>query len=461
MIRFAVCAVVLVAFACAAPAGARADQQAAFTFAPDQAVTGGFAGFGGQMNQHVYAGLGGPPPALSTLEDEVLALRPQFVRIFFNTTEWTYPDRMASFIRTVQLAERAHASIVITWQGSTVEYALGNMGRFADVLTALLNGVDSLWVNLFNEPNAGTMTPEQYEQVYRALDGDLRDRGVRDRIHFIGGGLVSATNQVAWFTYMASHMGDLLDAWSVHVYWSWWEPQKIDRRLLTEVRTIFASIPAPERRPVYVTEFGVRGWPLIYGSSNFMPGFWTDGTPMAQTIVSAFQEGWFMVRAVQYGFAGLVKWDLYNARYDNGTQDFSIIGPGSDGWFARPSYYLLQLFTHTADPVGGRVAEVVPGPHAPPSELMAAYVSPSGGITLWGLDDRAWEISGVSNAPIDYSIGGLPPSTVFHLIVWNGDGSGTNVDFGALDSGPGGTLAFSVPLNAIFALTTVVSAPPA
>jgi len=455
MSRVATCAIAAAVAACWPAAGVRADPAPEFTFAPDQAIVGDFAGFGGQMNQHVYADLSGPPPDLPKLESEVVALHPQFVRIFFNTTEWTFADRMASFVRTVQLAERAHASIVITWQGSTVEYALANMGRFADVLAGLLNGVDSLWVNLFNEPNAGSMTPADYERVYRVLDAALRDRGVRDRIRFMGGGLVTGANQVAWFTHMAEHMGDLLDAWSVHVYWNWWEPQKIDRRLVAEVRTIFAAMPAPERRPVYVTEFGVRGSPLIFGSSNFMPGFWADGTPMAQTIASAFQEGWFMIRAVEYGFAGLLKWDLYNAKYDNGTQDFSAIGPGADDWQPRPSYNLLQLLARTADPVGGRIAEVVRGPDAPPSQLLAAYVSPAGGVTIWGCDDRAWDISAVSNAPIDYSIGGLPPNTVFHLVVWNGDGTGTNVDLGGFDSGPGGTLAFAVPLNGIFALTTI------
>ena len=452
--RFSVCAVAAAVLACWTAAAARAAPAPQFTFAPDQAIVGEFAGFGGQMNEHVYADLSGPPPGLPTLEDEVVALQPQFVRIFFNTTEWTYPDRMTSFVRTVELAQRAHATILITWQGSTVDYALANMGRFADVLAGLLNGVDSLWVNLFNEPNSGTMTPAEYEHVYRVLDDALRERGVRDRIHFMGGGLVSSTNQTAWFAHMASHMGDLLDAWSVHVYWNWWEPQKIDRRLVTEVRTIFAAMPAPERRPVYVTEFGVRGSPLIYGSSNFMPGFWADGTPMAQTLSSAFQEGWFMVRALQFGFAGLVKWDLYNAKYDTGTQDFSAIGCGADGWQERPAYHLLEMFTHTAGSVGGRVAEVVPGPDAPPSQLLVGYLSPTGGTTIWGLDDRAWDISAVSDAPIDYSIGGLPPNTVFHLVVWNGDGSGTNVDEGPLDSGASGTLAFSVPLDGVFALTT-------
>src|SRR5438876_1027393 len=84
---------------------------------------GGFSGFGGQLNQHVYADISGPPPDLPSLDTKVLALEPQFVRVFFNTTEWTNPDRMASFIRTVELAQHARAQIDITWQGSTFAFA--------------------------------------------------------------------------------------------------------------------------------------------------------------------------------------------------------------------------------------------------------------------------------------------------------------------------------------------------
>jgi len=104
-----------------------------FMFAPTQGV-GRFDGFGVQFNQHVYANLSGPPSGLAALEDEVVRLRAPFVRIFFNTTEWTFPDRMDSFQRTVALAQRSGARINITWQGSGVPFALANMSRFADVL---------------------------------------------------------------------------------------------------------------------------------------------------------------------------------------------------------------------------------------------------------------------------------------------------------------------------------------
>ena len=44
-------------------------------------------------------------------------------------------------------------------------------------------------------------------------------------------------------------------------------------------------------------------------------------------------------------------------------------------------------------------------------------------------------------------------NTLFRLLVWNGDSRGTLSDVGFLDSGPNGTVQFSVPMNGVFALT--------
>ena len=379
----------------ATPAAATGSQAASpapeFTLARDRGVVASFGGYGGQLNQHVYAEISGPPPALATMEARVVALQPQLVRIFFNTSEWTNEDRLESFVRTVELAHRAKADINITWQGSTFDFAMRNMGRFADVLESLLrDGVagDRIWVTLFNEPNTTQRTLPEYEQVYRLLDRQLRARGVRDRVQFMGGDLIRSTvgaSQAEWFRYMARNMGDLLDAWSVHVYWDFWETDKIDERLLREVRTIFAAIPAEQRRPLYITEFGVRGLGTFEGEPSFEPGFWPDGTPMGATTAAAFQQAWFNIRSAQLGYSGTVKWDVYPAKYDAGTQDHSSLGPGAEGWPVRPVYRVLQLMALTTEPRGGSIVELVPTAGADPAKLLTAYVSPASDVTILGL----------------------------------------------------------------------------
>jgi hypothetical protein len=431
-----------------------------FTLAPERGLVGDFIGFGAQFNQHVYAKISGPPPGLPALEQKAIAARPRLVRVFFNTTEWAFPDRMDSFLRTVGLAYRADAQINVTWQGSSYAFATANMARFADVIAEIVAawGMSSLWVTLFNEPNSTRLTLAQYEDVYRQLDGHLRTRGIRDRVHFMGGDLLGSTSplgqsQVDWFKYMAARMGDLLEAWSVHVYWDFWDAEKIDRRLRAEVRTIFAAIPAPTRRPLFVTEFGVRGLPTFEGESTFQPGLAPDGTPMTQTNVAAFQQAWFMLRAANLGFSGTAKWDLYAAKYDSGTQDHSAIGPGNTGWPLRPVYHVMQLMTTTMEPRGGRIVDLVPAADVEPSKLVMGYISPASNITVAGLDTRGAQ-GETSSESASFSIGGLPPNTLFRLLLWNRDDTGTNADAGFVDSGPSGTVELSVPLQAVFVLTT-------
>ena len=439
---------------------ARATVQAAeFTLEPDLGVVDGFGGFGAQLNQNLYADISGPPPGLPNLEAKVLALQPQFVRVFFNTTAWTNADRMDSFVRTVQLAQRAGAQINVTWQGSSFAFAMANMPRFADVLAGLLQaGVASVWVTLFNEPNSTRLTLGQYEQVYRSLDAALRARGVRDRVHFMGGDLVGTPSplgqtQVDWFTYMASHMGDLLDAWSIHVYWDFWNAPKIEQRL-GDVAAVFNALPAEQRRPLYVTEFGVRGLTTIEGESNPQPGLAPDGTTMSETTTAAFQDAWLMLRAAQLGFSGAALWDLYPAKYDAGTQDYSAIGPADRGWPLRPAYRLLKLLTATTTPRGGRIVDVVAAPGADPAKLVTGYLSPGGNVTILGLDTSGAVAGASSAALVPYSVGGLPPGMRFRLVLWNGAGDGTNIEIGSLDSGVTGVVAFAVPLDAVFALTS-------
>jgi hypothetical protein len=460
-LRFLLWSLALVLALGALPAAAAADDRpsAELVVKPGSVLVGSFAGYGGQLNQHVYARISGPPPGLAAMESKVVALRPQLVRIFFNTSEWTSEDRMESFVRTVRLAERADAEINITWQGSTFEFAMRNMPRFADELAALVqrHGVERLWVTMFNEPNTTSRTLAEYEQVYRALHRLLVERGARERIRFMGGDLTRSEqgpSQAEWLRYMASRMGDLLDAWSVHVYWDFWDTEKIDQRLLTEVRTIVSTIPPEQHRPVYVTEFGVRGLQTFEGEPSFDPGFWPDGTGMSASEMSAFQHAWFNLRAAQLGYSGTVKWDIFPAKYDAGTQDFSALGPGAEGWPARPVYNLLQLLTRTTEPRGGHVAEVTPRTGTDRRKLVTAYVSPANDLTILGLHEAGGFISSTSHEPVAYALGGLPANTHFRLLVWNGAGDGSNIDIGFLATDANGELEISVPRDAVFALTT-------
>ena len=353
----------------AAATGSQSPSTPEFTLDPTRGVVASFGGFGGQLNQNLYAKISGPPPRLDGVEAKVVALDPQLVRIFFNTSAWTNADRLSSFEKTVRLADRAGADINVTWQGSTFEFAMNNMDRFADELGVLLEdgAISRLWVTLFNEPNTTQRTLPEYQQVHRLLDRELRARGIRDRVRFMGGDLIRSTagaSQTEWFRYMARNMGDLLDAWSVHVYWDFWEPDKIDERLLREIRSIYASIPEEQRRPLYITEFGVRGSGHVRGRAQLRTRL------LARRYANVRHERRCLpTRVVRHsprdaaglqrnGEMGRVPARVRTAGTRITRRSALRHRTGLNG----PSTRVLQLMTLTTQPRGGSIVQIVPPP---------------------------------------------------------------------------------------------------
>jgi hypothetical protein len=432
-----------------------------FQIAPSQVLVPSFAGYGMQFNQHEYADISAQAGVTETnvkdMEQKVVALQPQFVRLFFSPTEFAQPDRMKSFYRTAELAQRAGATINVTWSGGWVDEPVENMGRFAAVLADLVNNyaVTNLrWVTVQNEPNSGLLGTALYLKIYRSLDRALRQVGLRGKIGVMGGDLVGTVSplgqtQTDWFEFMATKMPSLVDAYSIHVYWDYWNPAKLVRRL-TEVHRIVAALPSGGQRPVYVTEYGARGLRTLNGTRYPQPGVYADGTPLEQTTINAFQHAWFDVLAARLGYYGLVKWDGYFGKYDNGTQDYSLIGPPQQGWPLRPVYYLTRLFTQSIKP-GWKTVDAA---GAPAGKLVSAYAGPSGQLTVIGLDSDGASLSSASPTRVSYRIEGLPPDTPFQLEVWNGDGSGRLSTGDTVRSDGLGTATVTAPLQSVFALTT-------
>ena len=430
-------------------------------------------GYGAQFNQHVYAPITNPPAdTLPDMEAKVKAFEPQLVRVFYNDDfEERQPNRvrnLASFVDTVQLAHEAGATINVTYQAVNVAKTdpVGSMTRFAAVLEDLveLHGYTGVrWVTVANEPNSTQVTMAEYEALYRALDAQLVERGLREHIGIMGGDLVQ-TNQRVRFQYLAANMSDLLDAYSIHVYWSYWDPSFFMESRLKDVRHIVAAeIPAQARRPVYVTESGVRGIINMPGKPAFQPGYWADGTPMSRTNIGAFQQLWFDLASAQLGFAGSVKWDAYWGRY-HGTYNasWSLIGPASEGWPIFPAYHALRLLMQTTQR-GWQALQVSPweendwllGVADEPEKELVAYADAADHLTLMGLDSRGRDLNATSEEKPAYSIGGLPPSTALNLALWNASGNGESSLAGTVTTDAAGVARFEVPLHAAFSLTTV------
>ena len=420
-----------------------------------------FAGYGGQFNHHVYAAIsrsvGVTDDNVADMEQKMRVLHPEFSRIFFNSTAFNDPDRMQSFVRAVQLAQSTGTTINITWQGGTLNVANGTIPKFASVLIDLVRnrGITNLhWLTLQNEPNRTKITMPAYEAQYRALDPYIQS--IRGQVRYMGGDLVRGPDvgppdQTAWFQYMATNMSDILEAYSIHVFWDYWDPKKLVDRL-TEVRTIVDALPENARKPLYVAEYGVRGLRKFNGLPAGDPGVWEDGTPISQTNVSAFQHAWFDVLAARLGYMGTSKWDSYFGKYDNGTQAYYMIGSPANGWPLYPLYNFVRLLTSTVKSEW-RTINVDSVPDT--SRLLSAYVGKKGEHTVVGLDTAGAQLNAVSETPVPYTIGGLPPGASFHLAVWNEAGDGVVGLSKVVATDAAGVVTITVPQHGVFVLTTL------
>jgi hypothetical protein len=434
-------------------------------------------GYGAQFNQHVYAAITSPPPgSLPDLEAKAKALEPQVVRIFYSEqAETTFPDRMESFIKTVQLAHEAGATINITYQTAVRAKLQPDlfMGAFAAILDDLVRtrGFTNVrWVTVQNEPNQTVVTLEQYNALYRTLHTHLIARGLREHIGLMGGDLVEQgpagvpnPNHRVWFEYMAANMNDILDAYSVHIYWNYWDIPRMEFRLKDVRQIVTEELPPDARKPTYITEFGVRGNRDFPGKPAFQPGYWQDGTQMARTNIAAFQQLWFSLASAQLGFLGTVKWDAYWGKYDPSyNASHWLIGPAEEGWPLMPTYHALRLLLQTTQR-GWQVLGVDPwteddwkvGAADQPEKEVAAYAGPNGELTLIGLDTHGRDLNAASAEKPSYSIGGLPAHTTFNLAIWNTAANGENAILGTVATSAAGVARFDVPLHAAFALTTV------
>jgi hypothetical protein len=447
-------------------------------------------GYGAQLNQHVYAPITNlPQSSFPDLETVVKEFEPQLVRIFYNEDweEGPHPTRFnpankPSFVRTVELAQAAGATINITYH--SVADAKTNPGahmqRFAAMLEELVKtrGLTNVrWVTVGNEPNTSTNPPsaaltlEQWHALYLALHNELVARGLRDHIRIMGGDLIEsagARDHEIWFEYMTANMADILDAYSEHIYW-WYDTFNLGgaRRFefrLRDIRKLVVDDNPPEtRRPAYIMEFGVRGHSTAPGKPSIDHAYYKDGTEMRRTNIAAFQQLWFNIASAQLGFTGTSKWDLYWGLYDfssPGNQSYWMIDPTTGQLF--PSYHALRLMLQTTQR-GWDVVRVDrwerddwdPVVADRPEKELAAYLGPSGETTLIGLDSNGRLLNTASAETAQYSIGGLPPRTQFNLALWNAAGDGQNTVAGTVMTNDAGVARFEVPLHAAFALTTV------
>ncbi len=462
-----------------------------------QIVVPDFEGYGAQMNGYVYTAQNDPtrgftgneaPEEMSNLESKVEAMHPGLSRIFISPAAYLPGNQnlMDSNYKTIELAQKAGADVNITWwflthasnDVATEEtYIDADMQNFATTVNDLVknHGITVIKeLTIQNEPDSvGYIKANMalYEYAYRRLDFYLKEDGIRNQIRLVGGDLV-LNGQAPFFLYMAQHMDDVLDGWSEHIYWNYYDAGYMITRLngiLAYMDTLKSE--GYNTKPLSVTEYGVRGYKTQNGVTikdadpyrngtlvATAAGYYvnTDGslTPINETNIAGYQQAWFNMVSLNDGFIGMSKWDLYRAQYDFSYQDFSLIGylfnpaPGQDRWPLRPAYYMEWLMANTT----GQHWQVLGQSGSSSADLVTPFRGPNGELTLFAMktDETAGAIT----------IGDLPRGTEFHVLVWNGDGSGKVNDGGQVNAARTGTVSVNVPAGGMVALTTMTTAAP-
>jgi hypothetical protein len=91
----------------------------------------------------------------------------------------------------------------------------------------------------------------------------------------------------------------------------------------------------------------------VRGYGKPVPGV-IGNVPAADSLVSPFQEAWFVFLSLRLGFVGFSKWDGYWAMYDHHDQYFSIIHPNRTGdrneTILTPAYHLYRMLIDSVRP---------------------------------------------------------------------------------------------------------------
>lgn len=437
------------------------------------APKGAMVGFGAQFDTDLFTAKGEPkaltPAQLKDLQNKLDRLKPAHVRVFVKPEMLTPGPEQTALVKTLQLAQNAGSSVNLTWwhgpypkdptQRAALMDSFGQLVgklRNTDALTCvkditLQNEVNSVDIAHQGKPLAAM---QEYESLYRDLDKSLRaipdpahpKMGTRAAVRFVGGDLVEgkrpdgSCTQDDWLHYMDQHMSDVLDGYSVHIYWPPNDRAKMENRL-THLQQVVAGMKHP--KPIYVTEYGIKGLPgKMPGTKNKAttePGLW-DGQIIENTPRAGFEHALFNALAPQYGVIGAVKWAAYGT--DGHTfQGWGELRSASTGFATTPTFRVESLFSHAIPPgfkaVGlGRNGE----------ETVSKFVGPKGQSTVMALNGNSTSRS--------VKITGLQPGAAYHAAVWNRDGKGSVNHEVAVTVNKSGTVTIPVPSMGVVALTT-------
>jgi hypothetical protein len=236
---------------------------------------------------------------------------------------------------------------------------------------------------------------------------------------------------------MQENMADILDGYSVHVYWSNGDYKKLEGRLtrLLELREELEI-----KLPLYVTEYGVRG--DNFGKNGRFNSGRLGGKNIEESSESAFQHAWFNAFAPQCGIVGLAKWACY--RVDGRKRperDWGMICGARKRFADTPTYRVTVLLNRLIDD-NWKADGLGRGEHT----LVSVFKGPAGAQSAVVLN-RGRELETVT-------IDRLKRNATYFAAVWNRGGDGVIHSRKRVTAGANGIAKVNVPGSGLVALST-------
>ena len=321
-------------------------------------------------------------------------------------------------------------------------------------------------ITIQNEVNAhdiarqrkASASMELYNRLYRLLDAELRARPdprqpgktLRSAVQLVGGDLVlggpagiPGSNQADWLRFMQRRMKDVLNGYSIHVYWTNGNYARFEQRLerLLEFRI---------EKPVYVTEYAVRGTDFSKDERPFQMGS-VRGANVEDSRESAFQHAWFNALAPHYGVVGFAKWACW--RIDEGAtepagerrpeRDSGMLCGIGKAFAPLPNYQVTLLFNRL---VGRNWKAAQLGVAA--DTLVSTFAGPA------AAGHHSLVVLNRGRESNDVRVDRLVPGVQYRAVGWNHEGDGRAERLPQVTADGSGVVTVTVPPSALVALST-------
>lgn len=334
------------------------------TLQPKDVISRGWLGFGAQgdlffwSESNVSKGITDEDRAL--VRSRILAMRPQVVRLL-GDLNWWEPERgkitpdsegMKSLCETLAIYKAAGTDVMITEWGYGLPAWCQASGRaphpdqrlaFARSWAGLIKHLrdergftNVRYIAIYNEPNCGGISFEDYADVYRALDRALREAGLRKEVLILG---PDETGAFSWFERAVRELDDVIDIYDAHNYTSntgvefadWVRPRV----------EILPPLSQPDaygnkRKGLMVCEFGMNR------------GMSTYATPENDKYYYGIFLADAAATAAALGVRGMMMWCLSDTWYGSRKMLWGLWRYKDEGWEPRPGFYAWSLITrHT------------------------------------------------------------------------------------------------------------------